>query len=1200
MEKVTIEFTVKCKRCGIPIGYSGMMYEKMKEFGQSRPEYCEECRIILTAEKMTMGAAYYTLKTIPGADLSVAIPGELGKVYHPDRPHIKVEKPKTFDASKFGATPGKVVEIYEWLKDPKHQVVIVKGGTGSGKSTALPYWLIFPPEGVPADFFIRDGQIVITQPRILATTKISQYLGTLLGSSVGKGFDIGYRYSKDRNADRFNAAFLATDGTLINMIKMGQLTDLGVVMIDEAHERSLNIDIILHLLKDQLPLYPHLKLLIVSATINAESFLEYFGRETATLVEFEPKSIYTYGKENYADESEKLSYEDHGRLKKQLVPALVKKIVWLLNEQVNGKKDRGHVLAFLQGVKPIEEAVGLIRTAVAANPKLKDLVEVLPLYSDLGEKESDSAINITDPAKIRVIVSTNVAEASITVEGIVYVIDSGVENQAQWETEESKKTVELRTISKANARQRWGRAGRTRNGEVFCLYTKKQFEAMPDFPIPAIQRSSMEEIILRLKELGIDDCDKGWIDAPDSKEIDRSVASLQKSGAFDKDDMLTEYGALLSQFRYPASLADLVIMADRFGCAVEIATLLPIIKNGGFRSFLSHDTSWDEPTKQKVAKTQAVLWEGCKDDVEFIVRMYSFWRNPPELADTNYDAKKSLKNRREEWAEAFYVNFGMFAEDIEKEKEQILRLLSGYRKDRSNRNLQFELLARVRMILAFCIPFVPVTDAKYAYNPRLEVADGASASCQLAISTDRAEKILALKKQSVSPLSLARAAIPWEADAEPLDNVLKRLLTKPVVPLLDTEAFGAFVAKYKVGEKLTVDVVGYVEHATDFRISLAVKEPVTGYVTWLTPSDITFTQSSAVIKQIPLGTKLNVLVKAIDLEKSFVRLFCLPLVEVELEKTYRTLKKVDGGQIVTRAKVIEVRTNGQAIFLAELSRPSEGFVLVVQASRKVLENNKPLTDYKVGETVLVKYRVDPEFEYKANLVTVSEKLKAYMAQPNSRLSWIEGKLISKKKITYADWLELSKIDSETGFQAALDYLYLSSYMNWASKVTDSGWLETAKSKLAIGQVLTVTIIRILSVGMMVTLPDGNVGFIRTNSTRDAVKEGETLKAKIISFDEERQQVNLSFAIPENSPLKRYVKNQVLDGVIDNLTDYGAFVSLGFGYSGLIHISKMGRRVSKPSDILAKGDRVQVEILDMREERGRVKISLGLKSVVKST
>jgi HrpA-like RNA helicase len=257
-----------------------------------------------------------------------------------------------------------------------------------------PYWLIYPPKGVPKIF--SPGTVnLITQPRIVATTDC-QVFGLAFGIPVGKGFDIGYRYSKDRNNDRFNAAFLATDGSLINMIMNGQLSDLSVIMIDEAHERSENIDIILRLLKDQLPLYPHLKLLIVSATINKESFLKYFGEDTAKVIAFEAKRKFEY-KRFFATEKEKLPYEDLHKLRDCLVPALVAKVLWLLEEQVAGRKTlevvidkrkvKANTLAFLQGVKPIEEAVNALTKAIAASPTLKNKVEVYPLYSDLEEKK---------------------------------------------------------------------------------------------------------------------------------------------------------------------------------------------------------------------------------------------------------------------------------------------------------------------------------------------------------------------------------------------------------------------------------------------------------------------------------------------------------------------------------------------------------------------------------------------------------------------------------------------------------------------------------------------------------------------------------------------------------------------------------------------------------------------------------------------
>lgn len=1195
LAETTVQYNVMCKRCGKePVGYSGMMYERMKEYGHSRPEYCELCRATLAMEKMTMGAAYYSLKMLPGTDKNVVIPGELGKVWHPDRPHIKEEKPKTFDASKFGATPGKVVEIYEWLKDSKHQVVIIKGGTGSGKSTALPYWLVYPPEGVPSDFFIRDGQIVITQPRILATTGVSKYLGTLMGSNVGKGFDIGYRYSKDRNADRFNAAFMATDGSLINMIKQGQLSEISVVMIDEAHERSLNIDIILNLMRNLLPLYPHLKLLIVSATLNAEKFLEYFGTETAALVEFEPKSKFTYVV-HYAEESEKIHYENPNRLKKELVEALVKKTLWLLSEQAEGRKEYGHILGFLHGIKPIEEAVSLLRVAVTLDPRLKNMVEVLPLYSALDEKDSDYAINITEPSKIRVIIATNVAEASITVEGVVYVIESGVENQAQWEVEDSKKTVELRRISKANAKQRFGRSGRTRNGEVFTLYSELQYEEMIDFPIPAIERSDMEEQFLKLKELGIDEFGSGWIDSPKAEEQTRAVTSLKNSGAIDDEDLLTEYGVLLTQFHYPASLADLLILADRFGCAVEVATLLPVIKYGGSRSFFVKDTSWDEPTKQKVGKIQNVLSTGCRDDVEFIFRMYSFWKNPPLLSPLEKGRIKSIGDRREEFEKTFYVDFKVIKEGIDPERGRIMRLLNVHRKDKNVREILFSLLEKTRTVVAYCTPYTLATEDSYEFNPKQE-KDGGAASCVLSITKERADKINDLKSQKVSFLKLSLDLISQEKK-EILEGSMsdeERILKAPKVPEFETKLFDNFVEKHKIGEELVVDVVGYAEHSGDFRVSLIVKDQESGYETWLTPSDLNFTQSSAVIKQIPIGTKLRVIIKEIDTDKTFVKLFCLPLLEAKLEETYSNERKVDG-QIVTKAKVIDVRSDNRLIFAAELSKPEEGFVLVIHASEKVLY--KKSVDFQVGEICMVSFKLDSGFDNKAKLPGVMPPLESYLKSVEARLKWSDGVLSFKGKMKNVDREDLVKIDNEDdAFLMALDYLYLSSNMNWASKVMDIDWLGRVKKEFFVGQMIETTISRVLSIGAIVKLKDNLAGFIRFGREDESVQEGSSVKVRVIGYDEERRQVNLSIVVPEINPISYFVVGKIISGVVDGIASYGAFVKLGHGYSGLIHISKLGKRVTSVDEVLHKGNKVVVEVLEVREEKGRWKISLKLVSL----
>ncbi|HEX9008655.1 MAG TPA: S1 RNA-binding domain-containing protein [Patescibacteria group bacterium] len=1193
MANTTTEYNVNCKRCGRPIGYSGMMYERMKEYGQSRPEYCEDCRAELLLEKMTMGAAYFSVKQLPGINISQPIPGELGKVYHPARPHVKVENPSTFDETKFGATPGKIVEIYEWLKDPDHQVVVVVGDTGSGKSTALPYWLIYPPEGVPSDFFIRDGQILITQPRIVATTSIAEYMGVLLGSSVGKGFDIGYRYSKDRNADRFNAAFLATDGSLINMIKNGQLADLSVVMIDEAHERSLNIDVILRLLKDQLPLYPHLKVLIVSATINQELFLSYFGKETATVVTFEGKRKFDYQK-HFAEEAEKLPYENPGQLRRQLVPAMVRKIMWLLREQVGGAKSRGHILSFLQGVKPIDEAVSEVRRQVDADPNLKDKVEVFPLYSDLNDKEKDCALKGSNQNKIRVIISTNVAEASVTVEGVVYVIESGVENQAQWNIEKIEGRVELELISQANAKQRWGRSGRTQPGEVFCLYTEKQFESMVPFPIPAIQRSSMDQMILLLKDMGIDEIDDGWIQTPVEKELNRSYKSLQTSGAIDEDGMLTDYGAVLRNFAYEATLTDLILLADRFGVAEEVAVLLPVIKNGGHKSFLIWDGNWDQATKQKVTKLQQVLWQGCKDDAEFILKMYCWWVDPPVL--DKKDSKKPVAQRRVDLGKAFYINFEVFAEDIDPEREQILRLLNAHKKDRNFRPVDITLIDRTRVILIFCLPnYVPVEN-EYSYNSRLETVSGSPATYQLKVGQEKKDVVGKIKAEGGSPLRLAREFLEWESGAEPYDSIFGRLFVDPELPVDDSAGFDTFIKSYKTGDDLDVTVTGVNSQSRDNRKSLVVREMVSGLEIWMEPADIAFTLSPMVVEHLPVGTNLRVRVRAIDQGNKKVNLSCLPIAEVKMK--FDRLAS-------TKAQVIEIRKDGKVVFIAETTQPEEGYVLVIHSNENVL--GKPAGEFKVGETYSVSFTSPrTDWTYRANLISPSDKLLAYIFSPESLLEWEQGKVAFKGQMRYDQLMRLGEIDKDPNFLRAIDYIYLSSNMIWAKKVASESWLELVSATYPVGSLIDVKVLKVLSVGVICKVDDDLKGFVhvskinpfrRIDNAMHVVSEDIELTAKVIGFDETRQQLNLSFIVPENSPLRNYKVGQKVTGYVDNLTDYGAFVELGLGYTGLIHKSNMGRRVNRPSDILAVDDFVEVEIIELREENGRLKIGLRLERII---
>ena len=200
---------------------------------------------------------------------------------------------------------------------------------------------------------------------------------------------------------------------------------------------------------------------------------------------------------------------------------------------------------------------------------------------------------------------------------------------------------------------------------------------------------------------------------------------------------------------------------------------------------------------------------------------------------------------------------------------------------------------------------------------------------------------------------------------------------------------------------------------------------------------------------------------------------------------------------------------------------------------------------------------------------------------------------------YSDLLEFAKLDSDPGYLAALDYLYLASNMNWASKVSDSGWIETAKKNFAVGQLTDAMVKTILTSGILVDLPGGQTGYVSAgainpyrlvNNLQSALKVGEKYKAKVVSFNEERQQVNLSLVTADNGPLVLFKKAQQWDGSVYNITKYGAFVNLRLGYSGLIYVLKM-----PPS--LRIGDLIRVEILDVSVQGNEVRISLAFIAVL---
>lgn len=730
MQNVT--YSVPCKHCGRKFKYSGRSRAETLEYGFSAPEYCEDCQKEDKKSRANMGSPYFNVTNVEGE----LIPGELGIVEHPMREHIATLNEGSFDPTKFGLTPQKVVELADWFSDPDHRVAIVEGPTGSGKSTALPYWLVYPPEGIDPKFFTRNGMILVTQPRINAVEGPSGFVGeVLMGSEVGKGSDVGLSHSDVDKTDWRNALCYTTDGKLVNLAAKGRLGQFGIIVVDEAHERSENIEQIMAVLRERLDLYPHLKLIIASATIDTETFLNHFQNHGAKLFSFEGKErVDKHGNPvsyivEHSSEQDALPYDDPDLLRKKLVKGVLDKAKWLITEIAEGRGEMGigDVLIFMHSTKVIDKMVTELRSWVKSNKSLNKIVEIYPLYSALDKKDQDKAtLGELPDGKFRVIISTNYAEASVTIDTLSYEIETGVMILTQFNSKTNKTEYPTDMIGKDNARQRWGRTGRTRNGLVYTTYSERQFhEFFPDFQIPALERVNMESSLLASKEAGIVNPETVWLAKVNENEISRAHEELVSTGALDKDGSLTEYGMLLRHMSYPTRIIDLLLSADDIGCLVEMATILPVIMNDNKHrgSILKTNKNWDVYTKYQAYRRHSALMAGCVDDIEFILKLFKAWDELPwldqeqlqKLGKNQSEQKDLMDQLRKQWAGIHYINHETMVE-IRKERDSVLQQFNIGMKTEKFRTIELMFHGRVIDIL---VKLLGSKSLKQASNPYL-------------------------------------------------------------------------------------------------------------------------------------------------------------------------------------------------------------------------------------------------------------------------------------------------------------------------------------------------------------------------------------------------------------------------------------------------------------------------------------------------
>ncbi|CAM5288628.1 ATP-dependent RNA helicase HrpA OS=Streptomyces glaucescens OX=1907 GN=hrpA PE=4 SV=1 [Streptomyces glaucescens] len=439
-------------------------------------------------------------------------------------------------------------EIAAAIRD--HQVVIVAGETGSGKTTQIPKICLELGRGV-------RGMIGHTQPRRIAARTVAERVAEELDTPLGEAVGWKVRFTDQVNPD---ATFikLMTDGILLAEIQTDrELRAYDTIIIDEAHERSLNIDFLLGYLAQLLPKRPDLKVVITSATIDPERFSRHFG--DAPIIEVSGR---TYPVEvRYRP----LLEEDSEDADRDQITAITDAVEELMAE------GKGDILVFLSGEREIRD------TADALTKKQYRFTEILPLYARLSHAEQHRVFQ--PHTGRRIVLATNVAETSLTVPGIKYVIDPGFARISRYSHRTKVQRLPIEPVSQASANQRKGRCGRTSDGICIRLYSEEDFLARPEFTDAEILRTNLASVILQMTAAGLGDIEKfPFIDPPDHRNIRDGVQLLQELGALDpaqKDPRkrLTELGRKLAQLPVDPRLARMVLEADRNGCAREVMVI---------------------------------------------------------------------------------------------------------------------------------------------------------------------------------------------------------------------------------------------------------------------------------------------------------------------------------------------------------------------------------------------------------------------------------------------------------------------------------------------------------------------------------------------------------------------------------------------------------------------------------------------------
>lgn len=495
----------------------------------------------------------------------------------------------------------------------QHPVLILAGETGSGKTTQLPKLALLAGRG-------QLGRIALTQPRRLAARSVANRIAEELDSKLGTYVGVKVRFHQQIESS--SVIKVLTDGMLLAEIAGDALlSEYDTIIVDEAHERSLNIDFLLGYLRQLIDRRPELKIIVTSATIDLQRFSAFFNQAPIISV-----SGRTYPVETRYRPLADLALADDDEV--DLNVAIVHAVV-----ELTRLDPMGDILIFLPGEADIREASEALRLEGLAH------TEILPLYA--RQSYADQQRIFTTGGTRRIVLSTNVAETSLTVPGIRHVIDTGLARIKRYSVRNKVQRLPIEAISQAAANQRKGRCGRVAPGVCIRLYSEADFMARPAFTEPEIQRSNLASVLLQMQALGLGNiANFPLIDPPAGKQINDGYRLLEALQAVDAQGQLTAVGRMLSQLPVDPRLARMLLAANQYDVLSEVCVLAAVLS--------LQDPRETPADKQQAAREKHRLFEDTRSD---FVTLLQLWQR------YNDQRKHSTKNKLKQWCQQHYVSY---------------------------------------------------------------------------------------------------------------------------------------------------------------------------------------------------------------------------------------------------------------------------------------------------------------------------------------------------------------------------------------------------------------------------------------------------------------------------------------------------------------------------------------------------------------